>query len=79
MPWMKEGDSVTAVDSNVKNKWRWAWLDEKNDNKEPHRLWCVKLDKAGVCLCRVCISEIKNMTLYLLFRLKESLLNLFEN
>ena len=59
MPWMKEGDSVTAVDSNVKNKWRWAWLDEKNDNKEPHRLWCVKLDKAGVCLCRVCNSEIK--------------------
>ena len=59
MPAVKEGECVSAIDEGIRNKWRWEWLSETDENKTPHREWCVKLDRAGVCQCTICNSELK--------------------
>ena len=64
MPWLKEGESVAEIDATVRNKWRWEWMNEVDADKQPHRLWVVKLDRAGVCLCHICNAEIKYGILY---------------
>ena len=54
MPAVKEGDSVAVIDALVKNKWRWDWQNEITEcdgEKIPHRTWCVKLNRPGLCLC----------------------------
>ena len=44
---MKEipvGSDVAAVESSVKNKWRWAWLTEDEDG-DIFGTWCKKTDQ----------------------------------
>ena len=53
---MKEihvGSDVAAIESSVKNKWRWAWLTEDEDS-DIFGTWCKKTDQPGACLCMVC-------------------------
>ena len=53
---MKEipvGSDVAAIESSVKNKWRWAWLTEDEDGAI-FGTWCKKTNQLGACLCMVC-------------------------
>lgn len=55
---VKEGTDVSDIDKTVKNKWRWAWLNEMGDNGKPFSSWCKKMKMAGVCFCVVCHKKI---------------------
>ena len=44
---------VAAIESSVKNKWRWAWLTEDEDGNI-FGTWCKKTNQPGACLCMVC-------------------------
>ena len=53
---------MAVIDALVKNKWRWDWQNEITEcdgEKIPHRTWCVKLNRPGLCLCTVCNVELK--------------------
>lgn len=55
---VEEGTDVGPIDKSVKNRWRWAWLDEKGDDETPIRSWCKKMKKPGVCMCVICHKTI---------------------
>ena len=54
MPFYEVGDQQ-AVDADkragVKNRCRWAWLTENNDEGIPLSTWCQKAHDAGACYC----------------------------
>ena len=37
------------VDKGLKNKWRWAWIEEVGKDGKPFGSWCKKLGEAGTC------------------------------
>ena len=51
---VKEGEDISALEATVKNKWKWSWLEEINEDKQPLKLWCKKIDTPGVCYCVAC-------------------------
>ena len=55
---MLEGSDVTRMESTIKNKWRWAWLDEKDDKGKLFRTWCKKLSEPGACFCCACNKKL---------------------
>ncbi|XP_041099112.1 uncharacterized protein LOC121309988 isoform X3 [Polyodon spathula] len=58
MRYITEGASLKEEEKKVKNKWRWAWLDEQDSAGRQFRGWCTKIDEAGVCYCIVCNKTI---------------------
>ena len=61
---MKEipvGSDVAAIESSVKNEWRWAWLTEDEDG-DIFGTWCKKTDQPGACLCMVCHKSLTYRT-----------------
>ncbi|KAK7933645.1 hypothetical protein WMY93_004541 [Mugilogobius chulae] len=55
---VEEGAQVANIDNTVKNKWRWAWLDEVGEGGRPIRSWCKKLKVAGACMCVLCHKKL---------------------
>ncbi|XP_058862014.1 uncharacterized protein LOC131696631 isoform X1 [Acipenser ruthenus] len=58
MRYITEGASLKEEEKKVKNKWRWAWLDEQDSAGRQFRGWCRKISEAGVCYCIVCNKTI---------------------
>jgi hypothetical protein len=48
---------VREVDKDVKNPWRWEWL-EKEENEIRLQEVFRKINKCGVCYCTVCRKEL---------------------
>ncbi|XP_028292840.1 uncharacterized protein LOC114455661 [Gouania willdenowi] len=54
----EEGTDTGQIDGKIKNKWRWAWLDEAGDDGKLFRTWCKKMTLSGVCMCVICHKKI---------------------
>eukprot|EP00745_Piridium_sociabile_P001247 TRINITY_DN1076_c0_g1_i1.p2 TRINITY_DN1076_c0_g1~~TRINITY_DN1076_c0_g1_i1.p2 ORF type:complete len:137 (-),score=29.46 TRINITY_DN1076_c0_g1_i1:635-1045(-) len=54
MKYVERECDVTELEKDVKNKWRWAWLSEKNDTGVKFEEWCQKVAVAGTCYCVPC-------------------------
>lgn len=50
-----DNDDTSALEANVKNKWRWSWLQEYNKNGVQHSTWCKKINVPGKCICISCV------------------------
>ena len=63
-----EGTDIKEREKNVKNKWRWDWLDHPKPisnkpedrilEKDKWRVWLRKLDCPGKAFCTVCSETI---------------------
>ena len=63
-----EGTDIKEREKNVKNKWRWDWLDHPKPisnkpedrilEKDKWRVWLRKLDCPGKVFCTVCSETI---------------------
>ena len=58
MQFINSGEDVTTLDKGLKNKWRWAWLEETGRDGKPFSSWCKKLGEAGACFCTLCSRKI---------------------
>ena len=47
MKFIQAGNNTKALESSVKNKWRWVWLEDKNGEGTPWNEWCKKIDTPG--------------------------------
>ncbi|XP_063053060.1 uncharacterized protein LOC134447504 isoform X2 [Engraulis encrasicolus] len=56
---MKPGEDTSIVDKGLKNKWRWAWLDEIGLDGKPFSSWCKKLREPGVLFCTLCHKKFR--------------------
>ena len=45
---------MQELEKDVKNKWRWMWLEEHSDSGVKFEEWCRKIDVAGTCFCVPC-------------------------
>ena len=48
-----------SIDSTVRNKFRWAWLEEYDDNKDHLAEYVVKLNIPGAAKCSWCQAHLK--------------------
>lgn len=55
---MKPGEDTKEVDKDIKNKWRWAWINEIGSDGKPFGSWCQKLSEAGTCFCTLCARRL---------------------
>lgn len=55
---MKPGEDVKHIDKGIKNKWRWAWLEDLGVDGKPFSSWCQKLPQPGVCYCTLCRKKL---------------------
>ena len=51
MKFIQAGNNIKALGSSVKNKCRWAWLEDKNGEGAPCNEWCKKIDTPNSCFC----------------------------
>lgn len=51
---LKRDTDTKSLETKVKNKWRWPWLDERDSDGRQWGDWCQKIDVAGSCLCSPC-------------------------
>ena len=47
---MKPGEDV-IIDHGLKNKWCWAWIEERGVDGKPFGSWYQKLREPGTCFC----------------------------
>jgi len=61
MRFLSENDNRTEqIDKGLTNRWRWAWLNEKDSRGREWRDWRVKVDVTGCyCFCIICNKTIK--------------------
>ena len=45
--------------NDLKNRWQWAWLNEKDNRGREWRDWCVMVDVPSCCFCIICNKTIK--------------------
>ena len=55
---MNPGEDALLVDKGLKNKWRWAWIEEIGKDSKPFGSWCKKLREAGACFCTLCSRKL---------------------
>ena len=53
-----EGD-IKNIDKGIKNKFRWCWLEEKDDNGMYFSEWVRKIDVGGKAICLLCNVSLK--------------------
>ena len=58
---MNPGEDALLVDKGLKNKWRWAWVEEKGKDSKPFGSWCKKLSEAGASFC-TCLRKLRYAT-----------------
>lgn len=56
---VNRSDNVNAIDAGVKNRFRWQWLESKDDAGQFLSDYIRKLDVAGVAKCIICDDKIK--------------------
>ena len=54
---VQRGDSLSKEENDLKNKWRWQWMEEKVD-EERIGSFIRKVEGVGVAYCLVCRREI---------------------
>ena len=54
MKFIQAGSNTKALESSIKNKWRWVWLEDKNGEGTLWNKWCKKIDTPGSCFCVPC-------------------------
>ena len=54
MKQLPSGADVSSLEKGVKNRWRWAWLQEENVDSVCFEVWCRKIDAPGVSFCVPC-------------------------
>lgn len=55
---MKPGEDVKGLDKSIKNKWRWAWIEDVGLDGKPFSSWCQKLRQPGACYCTLCSKKL---------------------
>lgn len=55
---MKPGEDIKDIDKSIKNKWRWAWIEDVGSDGKPFGSWCQKLRQPGACYCTVCARKL---------------------
>src|SRR4029434_9442581 len=55
---MNRGGADLLVDKRLKNKWRWAWIEEIGKDSKPFGSWCMKLREGGACFCTLCSRQL---------------------
>ena len=43
-----------ATDPKITNPWRWDWMEAKDDEDKPLKLWMKRIDEAGKVFCIAC-------------------------
>jgi len=54
MKFLDKGTNVKVLEKDVKNKWRWEWLEETDESGQKYEKWLKKPDIHGVCFCVPC-------------------------
>ena len=54
MKYLPPGYNTKELESDVKNKWRWDWLNERAADGENWAEWLKKPDLSGVAFCEAC-------------------------
>lgn len=55
---VSKNSDVSAIDVGIKNKFKWAWLQEKDDNGATLENYICKINKPGLLLCEYCNQTI---------------------
>ncbi len=55
---LEKGSDVSLIVKSVKNKWRWAWLEETGEDGHLLRPWCTKRKLTGVNWLLVSASNV---------------------
>lgn len=58
MEFLSPGTETRLLEKGIKNKWRWAWLEERGQDGKPLSSWCHKLAVPGACFCVVCHKKL---------------------
>jgi len=58
MKFLPTGYNTKDLEKDVKNKWRWEWLSERDSRGEQWSVWLKKPDAKGVAFCEVCARTI---------------------
>nr|XP_047145783.1 uncharacterized protein LOC124818745 isoform X2 [Hydra vulgaris] len=54
---VKSLSDISEIDKNIKNKFRWNWLQEKDYNDEHYSAYITKINKAGAVRCTICNKD----------------------
>lgn len=54
MKFLNSSDDLKELESKIRNKFRWEWMEKEDFSKELIKLWCKKIDVAGSCFCCYC-------------------------
>ena len=52
-------ENIKQIDSGVKNKFNWSWLEEKDCNDEYLSEYIRKLKEPGIAICIACKERLK--------------------
>lgn len=55
---IEEIDALKICDTGVKNKWRFQWLQEIDEQGMKIGMWCRKINRVGDCFCVVCNTTV---------------------
>ena len=54
MKYLPPGYNTKELEKDVKNKWRWEWLSEVDEDGGKWGTWLKKPDISGVAFCELC-------------------------
>ena len=54
MKFLTQKSDMKSLENDVKNKWRWEWLDERDKDRLKYGEWLRKPDTAGIAFCEAC-------------------------
>lgn len=59
MKFLNSNNDLKELESAVRNKFRWEWLEKEDYSKELIKLWCKKIYVPGACFCCYCNLSIR--------------------
>lgn len=59
MKYLTAKDDISQLEGELKNKFKWEWLQIDDFSNEKINVWCKKIDIPGVCFCTSCNTSIR--------------------
>ena len=56
---LQRTDDLKALEVNIKNKWNWSWLEERDGNGDFLSEYIRKVNQPGIALCVWCNKQLK--------------------
>lgn len=59
MKFIDQSSDITQLEENVRNAFKWEWLERLDTNDDRIQLWCKKINSSGQAYCVWCNSQLK--------------------